>query len=816
MSSTTPANVSIAVNPAGLSAATYSGTVTISSNQSLVPSVTISVSFTVGPPLILGASNLLFSQIPSGLSPPAQTASVSTGTSHLAYTVTTVSGGGWLFVTPTSGTTPDLLSVTANGSTLTPGSYSGTITVSAPGSLNSPQTITVTLTVGNSMTLSPSSLFFNGIGSSSSPIFVSANVPVANLSAVASSSGWLSVVPSTGSQTGNFTASVFPAGLVPGAYSGSITISATGVSNSPQTIPVTLSVPKPALTAPGNGNANVSLTPTLVWNSTPGATLYDIYFGTTFPPAFITSTTSTTYAPGALTLLTTYYWQVVARNGAASVASDTWSFTTAPSGPGIATHFLVTALPTATAGMPLSFKITALDASNNPVATYSDPVHFSSSDNVAILPADKTLTNGAGTFSATMVTTGSQTLTATDPFNSSVTGTSANIMVSAASGLSFIPITPCRVVDTRGNGFTGSFGPPFISGGSMRSFPIPSGACGTFANAQAYSFNVTVKPHAPLGFLTIWPSGQGLPVASTLNSRDGRVKANAAIVQTGTGGAISVFASDDTDVILDLNGYFVNNSTPGALAFYSMPPCRIADTRTGFGFTGSFGPPMLTPPSTPSGTSRTLPILSSSCNVPSTAQAYSLNITALPPGSMQWLTAWPTGQPQPVSSSLNDPTGTKVANAVIVPAGAGGSIDLYVHDNTNVLVDISGYFAPPGTGGLSLYGLLPCRALDTRPAQGGGGPFVGQLDVNVLGSGCGGTPLAQAYVFNATVVPPAAMNYLTLWAQAAAQPNTSTLNAADGAVTSNMAIVPTNNTNVSAFASSPTNLILDISGYFAP
>ena len=37
-----------------------------------------------------------------------------------------------------------------------------------------------------------------------------------------------------------------------------------------------------------------------------------------------------------------------------------------------------------------------------------------------------------------------------------------------------------------------------------------------------------------------------------------------------------------------------------------------------------------------------------------------------------------------------------------------------------------------------------------------------------------------------------------------------------GAITSNLAIVPTNNGSISAFAFNPTHLVLDISGYFAP
>ena len=85
-----------------------------------------------------------------------------------------------------------------------------------------------------------------------------------------------------------------------------------------------------------------------------------------------------------------------------------------------------------------------------------------------------------------------------------------------------------------------------------------------------------------------------------------------------------------------------------------------------------------------------------------------------------------------------------------------------------------------------------------------------------IGSNCGASTSAQAYVLNATVVPPGLLGFLTLWPQGAAQPLVSTLNAVDGAVTSNMALVPTANGAVSAFASDPTHLILDISGFFRP
>ncbi len=117
-----------------------------------------------------------------------------------------------------------------------------------------------------------------------------------------------------------------------------------------------------------------------------------------------------------------------------------------------------------------------------------------------------------------------------------------------------VPVTPCRVVDTRGP--TGIFGGPPIQGGAYRSFPIPQSACNISANAAAYSLNVTVVPHGALGYLTIWPTGDSQPYVSTMNSPDGRIKANAAIVPKGANGAVSVYATDTTDVILDIDGYF--------------------------------------------------------------------------------------------------------------------------------------------------------------------------------------------------------------------------------------------------------------------
>ena len=376
----------------------------------------------------------------------------------------------------------------------------------------------------------------------------------------------------------------------------------------------------------------------------------------------------------------------------------------------------------------------------------------------------------------------------------------------ADTGLRLVPVAACRIADTRNP--NGPFGGPFLTGGALaRAFYIPNSACGIPMTAQAYAINVTVVPHGPLGYLTMFPCGQAQPFVSTLNSLDGRIKAVGAIVPAGTSGGICAFATNDTDLVLDVNGYFASASAPSSLSFYPLAPCRLVDTRNG---NGPLGGPALN-----ANQARTFPLLSSSCNVPATAQAYSLNMTAVPRGPLGYLTTWAAGQPQPFVSTLNAPTGATTANAAIVPAGTNGDLSVFVTNTADLVIDINGYFAPPAAGGLSYYNVQPCRVLDTRNPT-GTPPFNGTIHVNVDQNPCLGSATgSQAYVFNATVVPPSGLGYLTLWPDGASQPLVSTLNAIDGVITSNMAIVPTSNGWVSAYASNNTHLVLDIAGYFA-
>ena len=268
------------------------------------------------------------------------------------------------------------------------------------------------------------------------------------------------------------------------------------------------------------------------------------------------------------------------------------------------------------------------------------------------------------------------------------TVTQARAFGTAPLALRFVPVTPCRIADTRNA--AGPFGGPSLGAAGSRDFEVPLSVCGIPATAVAYSLNMTVVPLGGLGFLSVWPTGVSQPSVSTLNASDGRIKANAAIVPAGANGAITVFGSHPTHVVIDINGYFVPAIQAQGMAFYPVTPCRVADTRNA---AGTFGGPALAASAT-----RTFPVTASPCGIPGNAQAFALSMTIVPPAPVGFLSTWPAGSAQPFVSTLNASTGTVTSNLAIVPAGTNGGINIIVTHPTHLIIDVTGYFAPPGGG----------------------------------------------------------------------------------------------------------------------
>jgi hypothetical protein len=127
--------------------------------------------------------------------------------------------------------------------------------------------------------------------------------------------------------------------------------------------------------------------------------------------------------------------------------------------------------------------------------------------------------------------------------------------------LVFVPVTPCRVVDTRNA--NGPFGGPIFGTGQTRSYAVPSSSCTGIPfgiSALSLNFSVTQTLQGGGGFLTAWQTGASQPNAATITwFAANQTLTAAAIVPTGSGGSISVFAGSQTHVIIDVNGYFIGN-----------------------------------------------------------------------------------------------------------------------------------------------------------------------------------------------------------------------------------------------------------------
>lgn len=159
LSGATPATLAVSADGSQLSPGTYLGTVTISAPTAAGSPQTIGVTLTVkGPTISLTPTSLQFNSVVGGPAPAVQTVAVASSPGPLAFSVTPVTTGNWLSVSPSSGTTPATLSVTVNPALLAVGTYFGTITVAPTAAGIGPQTMNVTLTVGAAVTPLPTSV----------------------------------------------------------------------------------------------------------------------------------------------------------------------------------------------------------------------------------------------------------------------------------------------------------------------------------------------------------------------------------------------------------------------------------------------------------------------------------------------------------------------------------------------------------------------------------------------------------------------------------------------------------------------------------
>jgi hypothetical protein len=118
-------------------------------------------------------------------------------------------------------------------------------------------------------------------------------------------------------------------------------------------------------------------------------------------------------------------------------------------------HFAVTAPPYPASYYGFNVTVSAKDAYGNTIPGYTGTVHFTSSDSAATLPADYTYTpadQSSHTFTVTLQTAGTQTITVNDSSNVAVTGTASVLDLDYVPGLHFV-VSPSVTTTTAGAPF---------------------------------------------------------------------------------------------------------------------------------------------------------------------------------------------------------------------------------------------------------------------------------------------------------------------------------------------------------------------------
>jgi hypothetical protein len=241
--------------------------------------------------------------------------------------------------------------------------------------------------------------------------------------------------------------------------------------------------------------------------------------------------------------------------------------------------------------------------------------------------------------------------------------------VAPASGR-FTPVTPSRILDTR-NPADPLAGP--VPGGGVIDLTVVGVGGVPASGVSAVAVNVTVDQPSTDGFVTVWPTGEPMPTASTHNFVPGLTVANLVLAKVGNGGKVSLFNSKgSTHLVADVVGYY---SASGG-RFIPVSPQRMVDTRY------SIGPRL---GSLDAGGAFAAPISSGAGAV--------VNVTSVDSTATSYLTAWPAGENMPVVSTLNPRPGVPVPNQAYLKLGLGGQLAMFNFAGTShVIVDLFGYF----------------------------------------------------------------------------------------------------------------------------
>jgi len=338
---------------------------------------------------------------------------------------------------------------------------------------------------------------------------------------------------------------------------------------------------------------------------------------------------------------------------------------------------------------------------------------------------------------------------------------------------------------------------------------------GIAPEATAVVLNVTaIEPTQQMN-LTVWPTGLPKPLASNLNVAPGKIIANQVTVKLGTGGtsgsgSISLSTNiGQTDVVIDVVGYYVKSRSGDGGELQPVTPYRVLSSRDSIG-----------PYSSPWGPRETRSLQIAGTGVPADATAVVLNVTATEgTASTSHLRIFPQGQALPNASSLNFEANVNTPNLVTVGL-SGGQIDIYNSSGSvHVIADVVGYYGP--SAGIYVP-IGNVRVLDSRSASKIGdlskwGPD--QTQILQLGGVESIPDNATGVVLNVTGVGATTNTNIRLFPASSNVPTISNLNLIGGGVPRPNAVTVGLNSDgavgIYNFAGN-VDLVVDVVGYFIP
>ncbi len=371
----------------------------------------------------------------------------------------------------------------------------------------------------------------------------------------------------------------------------------------------------------------------------------------------------------------------------------------------------------------------------------------------------------------------------------------------------FVPIVPCRVLDTRSTGALGS--------GASVNITIVGGTCGVPAAATSVEASISAVAPAGNGFARVWPTGSTPPSGTVLNYSAGKGTTNTGAVAISAAGKLTLKNfSGPANYVIDVQGYYAAQvdipvGTIGSI-YVPLRPCRVLDTR------GSGGP-------LANGATRAVPVSTTSgCAVPTTATGVEASVSAVAPGGNGYARIWPAGAAAPNATFLNYANGQATTNTGAIAVGNSASLSLRnLGGRSNYVVDIQGYFVKPldvpsGHLRTEYHAFTPCRFFDSRaPAD---GPFQpGDYlngPVTQGGTGCPIPGNSIAVELSVSAVAPTGSGYARVYPTAGGAPNATFLNYSKGQSTTNTGAVSLDagsNVELTNYAGT-TDYTLDVQG----